>query len=59
MLLAEMDMDDEKDVEREERLFLVDVTREARREDFRPVRGCGEPVEERFIIEVLVSMAGV
>lgn len=43
---------------REEREFLVDVTREARREDLR----CGWEsvlVVERLIIEALVGMAGV
>lgn len=43
---------------REEREFLVDVTREARREDLR----CGwetVPVVGRLIIEALVGMAGV
>lgn len=56
VLVAETDIEDEKEVDRAERLALVDVTREARRED---LRAGWAPVLERFIIDAFVGMAGV
>jgi len=56
VLVADADSEAEKVLDRAERLALVDVTREARREDFRT--GC-ELVLGRFIIDALEGMAGV